>query len=169
MADEFELIDHPEIAFVKAFLVQTNYRTPHLHNDFECCAVLAGMAHVLTKGMNLLCGNGTVLLFNPNQPHEIRASEGGALFLSLQVSYRFCESYFPQLRDMEFDFHRPCPEPGESGERMLRALLFEIARCYFQKGTGYELALFGLLNFFSIPCCMSSPAASVVRRGGCRT
>ena len=49
MKNEYEVIDHPYINNINAFLVNLDYRTPHLHDDIEVILVLDGQVTIRTQ------------------------------------------------------------------------------------------------------------------------
>ena len=53
MSNEFELIEHRQSKGVHAFLIDMNYRRPHLHTDLELIYVLKGQLIVQTEGRKI--------------------------------------------------------------------------------------------------------------------
>ncbi|MFF2479853.1 helix-turn-helix domain-containing protein [Paenibacillus sp. NPDC058071] len=146
MNDEFEVIKHPRIKYMNPFLVHLSYRNSHLHNDFEICLLLDGELTVNSKRESYHLTKHSMILFNPIQPHELRASHGSALILSLQVSAKFCSSYFPALPNVVFDLSNLTDGLADEDARSLSSLLVEIAHVYFEQKPAYEMACASLLN-----------------------
>lgn len=146
MADEFELVEHSRLAYLKAFVVTLEYRTPHLHNDFEFCLVLDGAVNVRTGRGEYRCEKGDLLLFGPNQLHELQTAGRSSLLLSVQVSCRFCDGYYPLLKTIEFDDTVISAALGSEGLPLVRSLLLAAALHYFERAAGFELLCFSDVN-----------------------
>lgn len=146
MDNEIEIVKHPIIKYMKAFLVNLEYRNPHLHNDFEICVIIDGTVNVLTGSETSSVSKDGIILFNQSQPHEIRSVRQNALILSVQISHKFCDDYFPGLKNIEFDVTDLASQLDTKQQTTLRNLLTDAALHYFQKDFGFELNCMGLLN-----------------------
>ena len=93
---EYELVPHRDIGGFRLFLVNMLYRTPHLHKDIELCLMLNGEVSVYSQGKKYACPEGSFLLLNSYQVHELHAKEPVTI-LSLQVSPDFFALHFPQM------------------------------------------------------------------------
>lgn len=138
MKYEYELISHNYIRGFHLFLVRILYRTPHLHREFEVNLILDGSVEILSQGRGYHAGTGDFFVFDPYQPHELRAREGTVLILSIQISPAFFSDYFPQMESVRFGteiFHRAA---SPRHQQLYRQLL-ELTCCYCQKAPFYEL------------------------------
>ena len=138
MKYEYELISHNYIRGFHLFLVRILYRTPHLHREFEVNLILDGSVEILSQGREYHAETGDFFVFDPYQPHEIRAREGTVLILSIQISPAFFSDYFPQMESVRFGteiFHRAA---SPRHQQLYRQLL-ELTCCYCQKAPFYEL------------------------------
>lgn len=138
MKYEYELISHNYIRGFHLFLVRILYRTPHLHREFEVNLILDGSVEILSQGRGYHAGTGDFFVFDPYQPHELRAREGTVLILSIQISPSFFSDYFPQMESVRFGteiFHRAA---SPRHQQLYRQLL-ELTCCYRQKAPFYEL------------------------------
>lgn len=145
--NEYELIDHSFLPDIKLFLVELAFRNLHMHSEFELCQVMGGQVEVLAQRTTNLFSQGDLFLFNPKQPHEIRAAaHQPAMILSLQVSPRFCARYFPLIRNLEFDAINISSliSPEQSGQ--LKRQLLQLCEVYFQGSQHYELPAYALIN-----------------------
>lgn len=122
--NEFELIAHDRLVDCSMFLVDLIYRPPHIHRELELCYVMEGEADVYHDRNAEPVQAGDVLLFDSGVPHEIRGRDGEIRLLALQISRRFCNRYFPQLRNTVFDVCRlaPCFSPDDN-RRLKDAML----------------------------------------------
>lgn len=138
MKYEYELISHNYIRGFHLFLVRILYRTPHLHREFEVNLILDGSVEILSQGRGYHAETGDFFVFDPYQPHELRAREGTVLILSIQISPAFFSDYFPQMESVRFGteiFHRTA---SHRHQQLYRQLL-ELTCCYCQKAPFYEL------------------------------
>lgn len=138
MKYEYELISHNYIRGFHLFLVRILYRTPHLHREFEVNLILDGSVEILSQGRGYHAGTGDFFVFDPYQPHELRARERTVLILSIQISPAFFSDYFPQMESVRFGtetFHRAA---SPRHQQLYRQLL-ELTCCYCQKAPFYEL------------------------------
>lgn len=138
MKYEYELISHNYIRGFHLFLVRILYRTPHLHREFEVNLILDGSVEILSQGRGYHAETGDFFVFDPYQPHELRAREGTVLILSIQISPAFFSDYFPQMESVRFGteiFHRAA---SPRHQQLYRQLL-ELTCCYCQKAPFYEL------------------------------
>lgn len=145
MKYEYELISHNYIRGFHLFLVRILYRTPHLHREFEVNLILDGSVEILSQGRGYHAETGDFFVFDPYQPHELRAREGTVLILSIQISPAFFSDYFPQMESVRFGteiFHRAA---SPRHQQLYRQLL-ELTCCYCQKAPFYELDCAGNIN-----------------------
>ena len=138
MKYEYELISHNYIRGFHLFLVRILYRTPHLHREFEVNLILDGSVEILSQGRAYHAEPGDFFVFDPYQPHELRAEEGPVLILSIQISPAFFSGYFPQMESVRFgtEIFRRTTSPRH--QQLYRQLL-ELTCCYCQKAPFYEL------------------------------
>ncbi|HAL73804.1 MAG TPA: hypothetical protein DCM45_01775 [Clostridiales bacterium] len=64
--NEYELIEHSDLADVKVFLVDLAYRNLHMHNDFELCLLLQGKLEVSVQRTTYLFSKNDLILLIPN-------------------------------------------------------------------------------------------------------
>ena len=147
---EYEVVDHGDLADIKVFLVNLAYRNPHIHREFELCQVMSGTVRVSSLHETLDFEAGGIFLFNPHQTHEIHAVGGNtpragfrecsAEILSLQVSSRWCERFFPKMAYVEFGvINVGALHGGETGT-LLRECMRDLALAYFGRGPSFEFA-----------------------------
>lgn len=142
---EYEVVDHGDLADIKVFLVRLFWRNPHFHREFELCRVVSGSVRVTSQQESRDFRAGDLFLFNPHQVHEIHAIgnsfiESGAEILSLQVSPRWCERFFPAMAYVEFDSFDFVSELDATAAARLRDELNILATDYFTQGPSCEFA-----------------------------
>lgn len=146
MDNEFEIVKHPRIKYLNPFLVNLTYRNSHLHNDFELCVLLEGQLTVNSRKERYQLNPHSIILFNPIQPHELIAEPGGALILSVQISPKFCASYYPSLANTVFEYSNVTEMlPRDQSER-IHDMLVQLTYDYFDQNPGYELMNVSQLN-----------------------
>lgn len=138
---EWEIVEKDRLPDVRLDLVNLSYRDLHMHREFELCLLLSGRAGVHAQEGDAAFGPSDFFLLNPRQPHQIRShGDGPARILSLQVSPRFCERAFPEIRNVEFDAIDVNPSLSPAMRARLRTLLVELGLLYFEGRPNYELA-----------------------------
>lgn len=144
MIHEYEIITHNNVNF-HVFLVNLLYRTPHIHRDYEFCLVLEGSLtlHTLSGSYNLKKND--IFIANPFFSHEIQA-KNHALILSLQVSPSLFSSYYPRIKNTQFDISVLHYETNAVWCQTIQKLMIDIAISYFNQEQLYELKCVMLLN-----------------------
>ena len=137
--DELEIIQHRKIPGLTFFVNTVDYRTPHMHPEWELlCA--------LDQPLSITCGAeerqlepGQMVLFAPNEPHEFHKIEKDCTFLCMQIS----PAGLPipqQMTLLERYPHKVLPL--EELHRIRKGLL-QTAGCYFREERFYELSCMG--------------------------
>lgn len=146
MKSEFEIIKHPNIKYLNVFLVNIDYRTPHLHQDIELILIIDGEVTITSKHESHHLSQDSAVIFNANEPHEIRACKNSALILCLQVSPKFCYNYFPDMPNLTFDSFNINQNISKECFKYIKALTIELAYQYYAKRKGYEFSCMSILN-----------------------
>ena len=71
MMDDFEVIYHRQVEGLSIFFNTVDYRTLHIHPEWELIWVLDGGLAVTSSAERYLVRPGDLILFNPNEPHEL--------------------------------------------------------------------------------------------------
>lgn len=151
MKNEFEIVEHSYIKYLNVFLVNMNYRNPHLHREFELILVLDGNITIESKQESYNLSSGCSVLFNPNQPHEIKSLDDSALILCIQVSPKFCRDYFPNMTNLVFDAFNIKEITCDKTYENIKSLILKLVHLYYEKGNGYEFSCMSIVNqLFSI-------------------
>lgn len=126
--DELEIIHHGRIPGLTSFFNTVDYRTPHFHQEWELMWLLDNPLMVSRGGGSFRAEKGSLLLFQPNEPHELRMIDETCTFLCLQVS--------PELLRLENDLVTEDvllnPYLGDRAAGVRSALL-EIADAYLSR------------------------------------
>lgn len=93
--NELEIIHHRQIEGLSLFFDTMDYRTPHVHPEWE-------LIWVLDQPLRVTCGKerfqaepGQMVLFNPNEPHEFHKIAESCTFLCLQLSPQVLPASLP--------------------------------------------------------------------------
>ena len=84
--NELEIIRHPQIEGLSMFFNTVDYRTPHLHKEWEIILVLENALAVNCGIEEYVLEPGQMILFHPNEPHEFHKVGERVTFLCLQIS-----------------------------------------------------------------------------------
>ncbi len=126
--NELEIIRHSRIPGLTAFFNTVDYRTPHFHQEWELIWLLDNPMTVSGGGGSFRAEKGSLLLFQPNEPHELHKIDENCTFLCLQVS--------PELLRLESDLVAQTillnPYLGEAVPA-LRGKLLDIAEAYLNR------------------------------------
>lgn len=146
MNREYELVPHPRLKHICCFIVDIDYRTPHLHRELELSLILSGTMRVRTGRETETIPAGGLVLFNASQVHEYKAEGAFARMLCIQVSPQFCRDAFPALQNMRFSDFRLWQHLNPDEYALCRAMAVEFAYRYCAGTDGYELACEALLS-----------------------
>ena len=106
MADEFEIISYDRLHHFKIFVNRIAYRNYHIHNVFEFLLIFDGHGTIKLRDAEIPLEPGSLVLLNPQQPHEINASAHPVTALVFQFSPQLFHDYFPQMRQLRFTEHQ---------------------------------------------------------------
>lgn len=137
--NEFEIVEHPQIEGLSLFLNTVDYRTPHVHPEWE-------LIWVLEEPLSVSCGQtkytvlpGQMILFNPNEPHEFCKVQKSSTFLCVQASPRLLS--LPRKRIVEGKLPGDYLSEGEFAA--LKEHLRDAMAAYLRREEHYELYCVG--------------------------
>lgn len=146
MAEEFEVVQHPQIQNITVFYVSVDYRTPHLHRDLEVDLVLDGEAVFICQSRTITARAGTFVLLNSNEAHEIRTQSGPADILCIQMAPRLLREVYPAFEHVHFDSMLPFGPGQNAAAAEMRRLCLALALAYLQKPPYHEVLCSGLVQ-----------------------
>ncbi len=101
---EYELIHYETMRHLQCFIICISFRNAHIHRAWELGLMLEGSARIRMRDESFQVGPGDLLLFNPNQSHEIASLTSQPVkILIVQAAVHFCGDYMPTLRRVEFE------------------------------------------------------------------
>jgi AraC-like DNA-binding protein len=148
MKREYELVPHPQMAALFAFLVRIDYRVPHAHMEIEIGIVLEGTLHLTTNRGETLFRAGDMYYLNPMEFHELRSDGDTVLILALQISESMLTPYFPVIKNfLVQDLSiRPYFTGAEARYQDCLSLVLRFMLHYLERAPYYEFFCTALLN-----------------------
>ena len=143
---EVEVIQHPQVRGLSVFLDTVDYRSPHLHREWELLWILDGQIEIHIAQGDLLAERDSLVIFNPKQTHEFHKLGASCTFLCVQFSPQFFSHGFPAAEGLRFDQTLPSQTMPEADCRTIRRMLAELTPPYFRRDPGYELLCAGCLS-----------------------
>lgn len=132
--DEYQVVGCETIRHLKVFLVDIDYRNPHIHKELELSLILDGKARVKLHASKIEVSAGDLLLFNSFTSHEISSAQTKPVrILSLMISNQFLQEYTGSLRNLEFETsgENIRDKLSEAVKSDFLAEMFSLARQYF--------------------------------------
>ncbi len=137
--NELEIIRHRQIEGLSLFFDTVDYRTSHIHPEWE-------LIWALDRPLSVTCGpnqwsieQGQLALFSPNEPHEFHKLDGSCTFLCLQIS----ASVLPGMPRLTVDGSRPQAWLSDRELRELKRRLAGIMAAYLRQEGYYGLYCVG--------------------------
>ncbi|MCC8129820.1 MAG: AraC family transcriptional regulator [Clostridiales bacterium] len=129
---EYEFIHYETMRHLQCFVNCISFRNAHIHRAWELGLVLEGSARIRLKEDAFQVGPGDLLLFNPNQSHEIASLNPQPVkILIIQTAVHFCGDYMPALRQVEFDRVRVSGEVSAPVLAVLARRMVDTARSFW--------------------------------------
>lgn len=147
MAREYEIVAHPQLNHINAFLVRMVERRPHIHRDLELGMVLEGSVTLNIDRSSRLLKEKDIYLINPMESHEFASDANGALLLAIQLSPLMTEPVYPDSSNIRFSGSanlRDCFRDFPQRYTILSALCVELACSYLERRPNYEFKCFSL-------------------------
>ncbi|MBN2651602.1 MAG: helix-turn-helix transcriptional regulator [Spirochaetales bacterium] len=136
---EFEIVSYPKLRHINIFLNQIRYRNLHVHNEIEIMYIVNGTGIVRCGGDNLVVKQGSVILFNSNDAHEINTSRSNLTSIIIQISKNFLQDYFPSLKTIVFEKNEINTSIDDVERKKLSQIIKDASLCYILADELYEL------------------------------
>lgn len=140
---EVEIIEHRQIPGLSLFLNTVDYRTAHIHPEWELLLALDRPLSVTCGPTNLILQPGQMAVFNPNEPHELQKLVQSATFLCVQ----FSSDTLPVERRIVIDSRLPHESMSDESYLKIKKRLFDTAAAYFERRENCALYCIG-------ECCL---------------
>ena len=142
MNQKLEIIDYPNIKNMNLFVVEIDYREPHLHPEVEMLFVFKGNPIFIINDEQFQFQPGDVILLNSNDKHEIISQEEASIFLCLQILPKYFEGYFPQISHVVFTDH--CRY--DIKHNLLIYTFLKLGEVYIEKPQYYQINCASMIN-----------------------
>ncbi len=137
--NELEIIQYRQIEGLSIFFDTVDYRTSHVHPEWELIWVLDAPLSVTCGQSRFTVHEGQIVLFSPNEPHEFHKDGQSTTFLCLQIS----EAILPKLRAIRLDSHIVDENFSLTDFASIKDALSDIMRAYWAQKENYELFCIG--------------------------
>lgn len=137
--NELEIISHRQIEGMSIFFDAIDYRTPHVHSEWELIWIIDHPLSITCAHTQFVAQPGDMVLFNPNDHHEFHKVEDTSTFLCLQISPRL----MPAMPKIAVD--NRVVNGFVSAEELaeLKKTMAEVLQVYLQQEEGYSLYCVG--------------------------
>ncbi len=137
--NELEIVQHRQMEGLTVFFDTVDYRTPHVHSEWELLWLLDHPLWVTCGQSKLILSPGQMVLFGPNEAHEFHKVDEDATFLCLQIAPKS----LPQLPPLALVERLPHKSFNEEEMQKLRKHAASIADFYLRREEHYELYCMG--------------------------
>ncbi len=141
--NEFEVIRYPQISGLNIFFDTVDYRTPHIHPEWELILLVENALSVTCGQKNYLVQPGELMLFSPNQPHEFHRVGESCTFLCLQISSQGLAQVYPAIDRLVVDDLFPRRHLSEVDYEALKKSMLDLICAYLRQEPCYELYCLG--------------------------
>lgn len=132
-----ETVEYKNSARVKARVETISYYPFHLHeSSIELLCILQGCVMISDAAAGYTLQPGDVHIFNPNDPHRIKAKSPDNMLLTIQLDLSYYQTLLPELEQAYF-LCDTCSSRDLAGNDM-RLLRFYLASLYCQYTVGHS-------------------------------
>lgn len=136
---ELEIIQHRKIEGLTLFLNTVDYRTTHVHSEWELIWILDQPLSVTCDSKSFRAEPGQMVLFSPNEPHELHRVTTGCTFLCLQIS----QKTLPDMAQMAVTDHMPHQWLNQQEYIQLQEWVRGVMEHYLHRTEHYSLYCMG--------------------------
>ncbi len=155
MPHEFEIVSHPRMKYVTAFVVSVEQRLTHIHRELELGYILSGSLALRTQTRTVPLKAGDLYLVNPMEPHEFLSEPGGAMIAAVQLAPRVADGFLSAETHFWYagdpNLRAALAEDHGAFETICSAFLDLVWR-YLRQSEKDEFRCFGLCA--SLVCCL---------------
>jgi len=141
---ELERVLYDKTTHFKAFVNGIIFRNMHEHSAFEISVILSGNAKIRCKNGEFYVHPGSILLFNPYDPHELSSNATEPFrVLALQVSNHFCQDYFPSLPNILLTSGDITNILNENERKLIVEMALSAARAFLKEEYAFQFESVG--------------------------
>ena len=146
MSEKLEVIYYPSIDNMKLFVVEIDYRSPHIHPEIEVLFVFKGNPVFMINNERFEFHQGDIIIINSNEKHEIISNDESSIFLVLNISTKYFDGYFAQINQVTFNGH--CTYNSKNS-LMIYSFL-NLAKIYMEKPIFYQVKCGSMINIMFV-------------------
>lgn len=155
--NETEIVQHPQIDGLRIFFDTVDYRTPHVHEEFELIWLMEGRLSVQAGPFRHVAQSGEMVLFDPQQTHEFHKVEESCTFLCLQVAPTMLAGCFPAIRNIRTGGVCPGIYLSPDVFAQVQRGLLNVMRAYLERPACYELCCAGHVHLLMYRLLAAAP------------
>lgn len=133
--NELEIIQHGQIQGLSIFFNTVDYRTPHIHPEWELVWNVDQPLSITCSQQQFVVEAGRMVLFSPNEPHEFHKAKKSCTFLCLQIS----PEILPAMPQLILDAHLPHEYLSAEDLGKLKCRLVKVTSAYFHQKENFAL------------------------------
>lgn len=137
--NELEIIEYRQIEGLSAFINTVDYRTPHMHPEWELIWVLDCPLAVTCGQTSFVVQPNQIVLFSPNEPHEFHKVNQSSTFVCLQIS----SDVLPIGRQLVVKERLPHEYLSDHAFGKLKEKIAAVMMAYLNRGENYALYCLG--------------------------
>ncbi len=137
--NELEIISHRQIEGMSIFFDAIDYRTPHVHSEWELIWIIDHPLAITCGHADFVAQPGDMVLLNPNDHHEFHKVGDTSTFLCLQMS----PALMPSMPKIAVDSRVVSDHVSAEELTELKRNMSQILRVYLQQEEGYALYCVG--------------------------
>jgi len=146
MDKEYEIVSYPQIKHCNVFMLGMTFRSAHMHRDIELVLQLEGSLEVRIERESYITDSPSIILFNPNQMHEIILLSERSVLLVIQLSPLFFADTYPLLSKLAFESTLLRDVLDEEDYKSVLTLFVELGLKYLKEDYLYEFSCAAILN-----------------------
>lgn len=137
--NELEIVEHRQMEGLSAFINTVDYRTPHVHSEWELVWVLDEALSVACVQNSFIVQPGQMVLFSPNEPHEFHKVEKSSTFVCLQIS----PGILPVGKQLVVEAQLPHEYMEKPEFKQLKSKTAAVVMAYLNREENYTLYCLG--------------------------
>lgn len=139
--NNLEIVMHPQIDGMSMFFNAVNYRTPHMHPEWEVLYILEHPMVIQSFDHRYHVAPGDLILLNPYQSHEMYCQDekNTCTFLCLQISPDLFAEAYPQIHHIVADDILITKYFQADALAKRKVQMLNMMQLYLEEQEGYEL------------------------------
>ena len=123
MESEYEIVRFDRIPHMKLFINELEYRTSHLHKEFEVIYVVKNPLMLKFPGTEHILNEGQACILNPNQVHMMEKVSKPCSFICIQFAATLFDEIFHALSNYRFPLMNIMDAEGIDSHELRKTIL----------------------------------------------